>query len=418
MMAMDGHFTRPEDESFPDWARRWGDRFVDDNEGPDPQDMGPAFSFQEGYRPDPEDDPRPGTGGTGGTKTKMSRFVPMSWADLEAAPRAPYLVKGFLDKGALGLIYGPSNSGKTFAALDMALAVARGADWMGSKTRQGRVVYVAAEAGMSIGRRLAAYRLHHKVTPTDALQVIPVAPDLLDSGQVADLIAAIGKADLVILDTLARSFSGDENSAAEVGRAVLACDRIRADTGAAVLIVHHSGKDDAKGARGSSALRAAVDVEMSVNNENGHVTIETKKARDGSLDPTKTFKLEPVEIGRDEDGDPVTSCVVTGTDKTDMSGKRPRLSAANQIAHRVLWDEIACHGAVPPPNEHIPPNTPAITIDAWKERLRATYVGDGGKTAEAARQAIKRASETLLLGGYIGIHTPWVWGVPSKKSNQ
>ena len=52
---------------------------------------------------------------------------------------------------------------------------------------------------MSIGRRLAAYRLHHKAVPTDAFQVIPVAPDLLDGGQVADLIAAIGKADLIIL---------------------------------------------------------------------------------------------------------------------------------------------------------------------------------------------------------------------------
>ena len=70
---------------------------------------GPEFS----HRPGTDDEPHPGIDGT---KSKMSRFVPMSWADLEAAPRAPYLVKGFLDKGALGLIYGPSNSGKTFAA--------------------------------------------------------------------------------------------------------------------------------------------------------------------------------------------------------------------------------------------------------------------------------------------------------------
>jgi hypothetical protein len=249
---------------------------------------------------------------------------------LESLPQQPQLVSGLLQTGSLFVVYGESNSGKTFFMLDLALAVAAGQPWRSKRCRKGLVIYIAGEGASSVRARVAAYRLKHPEMPGSLpFAIIPQAVDFLDADSIAALAAAIAAAEihcgqsaaLVIIDTFARAVAGgDENSAKDVGLAVAAADRIRAETGAAVGFVHHAGKDPSKGARGSSALRAATDTEVLIEGQTGQRIATVSKQRDLENGERMPFELESVEIGIDpEDGTAITSCVVRHTDAQSIS---------------------------------------------------------------------------------------------------
>lgn len=237
------------------------------------------------------------------------------WGD-QAEPdlsRAP-LIEHWLDQGAMSVIYGESNVGKTFVTMDMAWAVALGQPWHGCETEKGLVVYVAAEAGSSARRRIKALRLSKGAATAFALVPCPV--DLLHpDGDVGPLVALIRtaerergqKAVLVVVDTLSRALAGgNENDSADMGALVKNLDQIRVGLGCHLAVVHHSGKDKAKGARGHSLLRAATDTEIEV----GDNRVVGTKQRDQEIGRPVGFRLVSVEIGHDRRGKPVTSAVV------------------------------------------------------------------------------------------------------------
>jgi hypothetical protein len=253
--------------------------------------------------------------------------LPLQWyAALHTFKPVPQLVKGLLAEGSLCVLFGESNSGKSFLILDVALAVAAGQLWCGQRTQRGLVVYVAGEGAASVRTRVAAYRrTHPELTSGLPFAIIPLAVDFRDATAVAALIATVRAAEaesgekvaLIVVDTFARCFpGGNENDAQDVGEVVAAADHIRAETGAALAFVHHAGKDPSKGARGSSALRAAADTELLVEGTSGTRTLTVTKQRDLEPAPPMGFDLETVELGTDEDGEPVTSCVVRYTDAT------------------------------------------------------------------------------------------------------
>ena len=117
--------------------------------------------------------------------------------------------------------------------------------------------------------------------------------------------------DLVVSDTLARVMAGgNENTAEDMGKLVINCDRVRHATGAHVMVIHHSGKNAAAGARGSSALRAATDTEIEIE-KNGAVSCATvTKQRELEVEGTFAFQLQVIELGTNHRGKPITSCVV------------------------------------------------------------------------------------------------------------
>jgi KaiC/GvpD/RAD55 family RecA-like ATPase len=342
-------------------------------------------------------------GQTGGDRP---RFAPLPWPDMEAIPPADYLVKGILDRGALGVIFGPSGCGKTFLTLDLALAVALGRPWFDRRVRPAPVVYVASEAGMSLGRRLAAYRRHHGIAPSDDLRVIADAPDMLESRDVAALVPAIGRPGLVIVDTLSRSWTGDENSTQDMGRFVAALDRIRAETSAAVLVVHHTGKNMEAGARGSNALKGAADTEIAAKrDDDGTVRAKLIKARDGETGTELTADLESVEVGRDADGDPITSCVVVPCEAGARVARDP-LTPADRHALDLLSDELTRHGQSAPPSDYIPHGVRVVALETWRQRFYAVRPDEPAPTRQ---KAFQRARQRLLQAHRIGIHDPHVW---------
>ncbi|MFM0046325.1 helicase RepA family protein [Paraburkholderia sediminicola] len=234
------------------------------------------------------------------------------------------LIEGFLTKGAGSILYGDSNSGKTFLAIDIACAVARGEPWMDRRVEQGLVIYVASESPASVRSRVQAYAKHHKCkVPNLAIVEKPV--NLWSSEDDArNLIAAIKsveaqtgqKAALIIGDTLARMSAGaNENSGEDMGLVVSRFDLIRAETGAHFLLIHHSGKDATKGARGHSCLRAAIDTEVEVRDTaEGKFATVTKQRDLAGKGNRIGFSLKVLEMGRNQWGSPATSCVVEQED--------------------------------------------------------------------------------------------------------
>lgn len=229
------------------------------------------------------------------------------------------LIKGLLKRNTVNVLYGPSNSGKTFVAMDMAFAVATGQDWNGRKTSRGLVIYVAAEGGSGINERTKALDMVRKPATDPAFDAIPCPIDLLrgsgPESHTGKLIALIRDAEreygercaLVVIDTLSRALAGgEENSSVDMGTFIKHIDQIKFATGAAVLIIHHSGKDIARGARGWSGVLAAIDTEMELY-EN---TFSNTKQRDLPKIDDLAFQLETVRVGIDEDGDGIDSCVL------------------------------------------------------------------------------------------------------------
>jgi hypothetical protein len=179
--------------------------------------------------------------------------------------------------------------------------------------------------------------------------MVPHALSLLDpSEDVEDLIELIrAKASeigepiqLVIVDTLARAMAGaNENSSEDMTRLVRAGDRIREETGAHLMWIHHSGKDQTKGARGHSSLRAALDTEMEVTaDQTARIhTIAITKQRDLPTNGERLAgKFVPVELGQNQWGDPITACAVEDAEAPAAKLKQPRLGAAQQAIVGVL----------------------------------------------------------------------------------
>lgn len=248
------------------------------------------------------------------------------------------IVKHFLDRRSFAQIYGPSGEGKTFVALDIAYHVAAGKPWMGHKVDGGPVLYLAYEGNLRRRVKALRQRMGYVKAP---LYIDSSAYDLRDVGgqqALSQSLAVIKQAQgqypvLIIIDTFARAMmGGDENSAQDVGIFTQAVDELIRETTACVLIIHHSGKDASKGARGSSALRAALDTSFEVSNR----TITADKQREEDMADALRFQLQPVNVGIDKDGEAITSCIVEA-DGSPVANSRP-LSAKGEHAFSVVSD--------------------------------------------------------------------------------
>jgi hypothetical protein len=266
--------------------------------------------------------------------------------------RAPpsWIIKGLLPRASLGVMYGDSGAGKTFVALDQAMAIARGQEWRGARTKQGTVAYIAAEGATGLQDRITAYCRQHDVDPAGVpIRVLDAAPNMMDNdkkskGGVLALgraLKALGPLAVVYVDTYARVMgAGNENEAKDTNTVVANCHLLHQVTGAIIMLIHHSGKDSARGARGSGALRAAADVEYSVTKAAAHRTVKVTKMKDGEDGREYRFKLANVTVGMDEDGDTRTSCVVEHL--TDAPTVAEQMGAQQEKPRSEVQARILC----------------------------------------------------------------------------
>jgi hypothetical protein len=271
---------------------------------------------------------------------KFSTMAPLSAAHSSgAAPRfaavpdyqyvtresLQWLIKGALPKAELAVTYGAPGSGKSFLVFDMAASVATGRSWNGRKTKRGRVFIVVAEGATGYRNRLLAYAQHYE-GEYPGIRIIADAPNLLcerDYPIIAKQIEVDGGADLIVVDTLAAASAGaDENSGEDMGTIIDNCKQLHKQTGALIWLVHHSGKDGSRGARGWSGLKAAADAEIEVTRFADNRVATITKLKDADDGAKIAFKLLPVIVGIDEDGDEITSCVVEVMATVPALGRR------------------------------------------------------------------------------------------------
>jgi hypothetical protein len=266
------------------------------------------------------------------------------WArDAMVRLQMPYVIKGIIGPGQIVVCWGAPGSGKTFVTLEASCAVGSGQRWRGRRTRAGTVIYVLAESSRPYAEnRIAALKRESpKIADTKVL-FVPLALDLLhadrgDVERVIDTAKHLGAVSLIVVDTLAVTFGGgDENKSEDMGAYVGNIKRIAAETGAAVIVVHHCGKDEAKGMRGHTALLGALDAELVVEViEDGQRILRTGKVRDGdAYTDLFAFKLRPVDLGEDQDGDAVRTCVVESLDEEGTRRARRKSKGAKLGKHQ------------------------------------------------------------------------------------
>jgi len=236
-----------------------------------------------------------------------------------------FLIKDYLPIHSFGMLFGASGDFKSFLAASWACHIATGIPWNNRKTYQTGVIYVVGEGGIGMPRRFKAwsdeyfngvnipnlFRINHPVHMANDDQWLALAKtiELIQKNESIDI-------GLIILDTLARCFAGgDENKAAEMGAFVRGCDMVKDMSGTTILVVHHTGKDASKNARGSSSLTAACDFEFKVKrlNKEGNgteMTLQNTKMKDSEPTQTESFNLVNKDLCFDDEGEVISSLVL------------------------------------------------------------------------------------------------------------
>ncbi|RZO82750.1 MAG: AAA family ATPase [Oceanococcus sp.] len=259
--------------------------------------------------------------------------------ELLQRPLLSWRIKGVLPSNGLAAIYGPSGSGKSFLALDALGAIASGRNWFDYRVKQAPCIYVGLEGESGLRQRLEAYSSVYG--KPDNLRFITTALNIREPAQCEALATAIKaegmEAGVVVIDTLNMASHGaDENSSADMGEIVAGLKYLRLQLGGLILAVHHTGKDASKGLRGHSSLHAALDAAIEVSADGCNKSWRIAKAKDGDDTAIQGFRLAPRLLGTDEDGDPVSSCVVEAADAAPSSIPKQPKGSNQRIALKAL----------------------------------------------------------------------------------
>lgn len=342
-------------------------------------------------------------------------------ADDFASQPAPiaWLVKGWLQAMALIMVHGPSGGGKTFLVLDWCLRMAAGmTEWHGVKVKPGPVVYLAGEGHHGLRKRVAAWKVKHQAgklamwLSRDGLNLNTV--DGLAKTQ-SSIKALNVRPSLIVVDTLHRFLSGDENSAQDAKTMLDACAQLQSEFSCSVLLVHHTGvNEDAQGrARGSSAWRGALDIEVSVvpAKGDGPIGIVQRKSKDSEMvDPVYAELVDvPIPGWLDEDGEQVTGAVLCEAQAPLAPVKETPAQKHRKTAERAWWASGA----------EVRAGAPYIS----RAGLKAFLAEEMGWAPGTLAQHLKPSAEPgkflrdLLDGGFFATHEHgWVISDPIRAS--
>lgn len=347
--------------------------------------------------------------------SSFKRFVPGQFET------ADYLIKGILPLHGVALFAGQYSSGKTFVALDLALNLIHGAEFLGHRTKQGGVLWIAAEGAGIVEQRLEAARRTKFKASVDAshFPFLWTEPKLAKDSEaaLADLGDMIREAKnecdnhhpehplrVVFVDTLAAFFAlEDENDNAKVGTFMAKLAKLARDLDVLIAPIHHMGKNADGGIRGASAFGAGCDAAIAVlaniNPQTGEVdgprTISLAKNRNGNPGPLTSFVIDQVTIGVDRDGDDITPgyvrYVAVGTSSV---GKAPTRAVRDLIDS--INEAMLKHGADVEVFEG-ERSRKAVRIDHVREEfMRRHAAGDSTDPKGAKRQAYGRALDKVL----------------------
>lgn len=296
-----------------------------------------------------------------GRATSRRRFPLVPFGDIKLGTDRHYLVKGLIPREGLVVVWGPPKCGKSFWIFDLVMHVALGWPYRGRRVQQGAIVYVACEGERGIAARTEAFR-RGKMSEQSGAEPFYLLATHLDlaadaKALIADIQAQIGHIpSAVILDTLNRSIGGSESDDRDMGDYVKAADLIRETFHCAVVLIHHCGIDGTR-PRGHTSLTGAADAQIAVKRDAGdyiHTVVEWMK--DGPEGEETRSRLETIEVGIDEDGEPITSCTVQEADGAESLGssKRRAPTGAARLGLEKLHECIVDRGRTPPVSDKIP----------------------------------------------------------------
>lgn len=245
----------------------------------------------------------------------QKKFKILSRDGLKSLPPAEWLVQGILPTTGVATIYGPSMSGKSFIAIDLAIAITNGdATWFSKYLLKRPGLFVALEGGAGIKKRIEAWEKHHQRAAL-SLKYLLASFSLLDENDISELIIGIksevGKGAVIFIDTLSQATAGaDENSSKDMGCILAAAQHISQQIEGLVVLIHHTGKDARKGARGHSSFHAAMEAAIEVSRKDNARFWKTAKVKDGDDTINEAFELQALKLGVDQYGHPETSCVI------------------------------------------------------------------------------------------------------------
>lgn len=359
-------------------------------------------------------------------------------------PRRDWLLKDLILARTFGVVFGPPGCGKSFLVSDMCLSMAAGVihddgtrpTWFGYKGRPFGVVYVVAEGGDDFEIRLHAWMERNEIPEDLVLPFVylPTSIDLRSSdadakrliqeikGVSEEMQARCGvSVELVVIDTVARALTGGNENASEVMSAFVGnCGLVQEECGVAVLGVHHGTKDGTSGPRGHGGLHGAADFEFEVTGATADDpnVWSVRKLKAGRGGGTHRFRLRQVEVGKDDDGDPITSCVVVPKMQGEAGEKEKpkgfRLNPGEREFLVVLADAITQQGVHPPSDVRLPGVVTMVArLDdvraAYRSRYAATETGSDDQINQKLRARWARATKSLLRFGVIGSEKPWIW---------
>jgi hypothetical protein len=333
--------------------------------------------------------------------------------DSDAPPlRAPrWIIKDVLPESGIGFIGGQSGAGKSFLAVDLALAIAtgEGASFFGKPVRRrAGVAIIAAEGAAGMPSRIEAARGHRNAAKGLPIAFAASSGDLMQAGAIESLIAQLrdvglrfeaegSRLGVVIIDTLAAAFGlKDENSNAEAAQVMRALQSVATELNVIVIAVHHYGKSAETGLRGASAFRAGADFSIAVHAErDGEGNVRNRRAaieksRDGVEGPIGGFDLGWTALGIDDAGEAFGSCFIEPNNRKPNARKgKPQIILEQVIRAATSDDGRASMAAV-------------------REAFSAAYGATGKDPASATHKALKRALECLPTGFAVSHCGEWI----------
>lgn len=332
------------------------------------------------------------------------RYKLLNRDDLAALPALSWRVRGVLPAVGLAGLYGPSASGKSFLAFDMAAAIADGERWFNCRVEAAPVVYAALEGEAGFKLRAQAWEAHNGRTLPDGLQMMLQPFKLTDAGDIHDMAAVVPAGAVVFVDTLNRAApTADENSSKDMGEILEGAKRLQHLINGLVVLVHHTGKNTAAGLRGHSSLFAALDCAVEVSRDDDRREWKVAKSKDGADGDAHPFRLQVEALGTDEHGDPVTSCTVRADTSADDIKRVKLPQGGNQ---RLVYEGIRGlfkDGISGKPGA--PPLRPCIELEA------AVAAGAARLTCQTDRRATRtrEAITGLVSRGVLGLNEGWLW---------
>jgi len=318
--------------------------------------------------------------------------------EILALPPLEWRVKDVLPTRGVAAIYGPSGSGKSFLAIDIATAICSGTHWFGNKCKPTSVIYIGLEGSAGIQNRVKAWEVGRSQRLPTNFSAVLADFDITNPTDIQAIIDQTPKASVLIIDTLNRATPGrDENSSSDMGLTLAGAKFLEQAIEGLVVLIHHTGKDQSKGPRGHSSLYGALDAALVVTKDDKKKTKawRQEKAKDGPDEEKFGFRLQSHVVGKDEDGDDETSCTiepesafVPQMSEPTSSRQKPAFKAIKSIVSDSSFTGMA--------------GAPFYTNCTSLDSTVIAVVGTLGTVAQSKRKnTAKRLIEQLCSNGYL-----------------